>query len=193
MRVLPLIALSLPLALGLSSPAAASAVPPVEFRAGQTVASAGWTLGNTIPFTLDLDHALSERQSLGVSYAPLGNWWAAAVRTTTRLDLDTYGASWGLTLSGGPGYFPLFDKGAYALWFQPALAFSMRLFGSNFYLRGSSGPVLTAYLTPTGPDLLVQPYLWPIWTNGELAYRFDDRNELTFGTIGSMLGYRATF
>ena len=184
MRLLPAATLALAIALGAAGPAAASTVPRVDFSRGQTMVSVGL-------LDVNIDHAITDQVALGLSYASLGNW-AAAARVTVRTGGDPEGYSWGWTASAGPGYFPFYPSSHYGVWAQLAATASHRVGDTNLFFRGTAGPVLTALFNPYGQEVAVIPYLFPIWINWEFAYRLSPSSELTF--LGpNLVGYRGTF
>ena len=172
-------------------PAMASTIPSLDFRQGQTMVSLGLA-------DLSIDHALSDRLSIGLSGAYvlpahllLVPGSTAAIRATSPL-LRLYNVELGLMVSAGYGAFsfpgPAFLGQSGKYWWQPAfnVAIASRAPFEKWTSRITLGPLLWMEQPPPGFSA------WFFLPNIELGYRLDPANELTIGG-NSLIGWRRVF
>jgi len=169
------------LPLLLAAPAAAaSTLPRVDVGAGQTTLAVG-------ALDFNLDRAIGDHASLGVSYAYVGAH-VAAVRGVYRLAGEPDGFCWGLALSAGFAPYPYWTEtvdtslgdvsNLAELFFQPAVVWSVPFW--NFRFRASLGPNFNARIRAQQSYRYMENEVFPIVPNLELAYVFG-RGEVTLG------------
>lgn len=172
----PVIGLAL---LAVPVAASASILPTLDLQRGQHIVAAGVADGN-------YDYALSDHQSIGLSYTFFGS---TAARTTFRLGGQAGGPNWGCTLGGGTVYNPNKSYGVgppSGIWLSPALVGTLPL--GFLVLRAALGPGLV-WSSETVDDKVVNDLTWWLMPNLEVAVRFNPKSELTFGGQG-ILGWR---
>lgn len=175
--------------LSLPEPARASTIPPVNLNQSEVAITAGI-------YDLGVDFGLTDHLSFGVSsVAPFDSHGLLAFRVLylplgVQRNLN-FGlmASFGTAPSAGffrpyngdDATFPVTHTG----WFQPALGFIASLYPLPVSIRATVGPVF--------PEPQVPPYLPSFlkyaWPNVEVAYRFNEFNELTLGG-NAIVGWR---
>lgn len=187
------LAVAIAAALATAAPAAASTLPPLDYRAGQTVVAIGFP-------DLNVDHALSDRLAAGltvlyippiIEWSPARTqpdgtvipasrpfWLAAGPRVTYRLAGEADGTALGVSTTAG------ILGPQWNWWVQPSLVGSLSLWGV-VRLRGSLGPVITS-------SFLANPWGFGLWPNAEMAIRVLPDHELTLGG-NALVGWRGRF
>lgn len=171
----------------------ASTLPPVDFKQSDRKLSVGM-------FDASFDYAPLEKLSIGASFvsehhqAPdislLFVPRTLALRATYRFWDGPTGLCLGATLSGGTTFLDrraVMDSTSltYGYWLQPALNLTLPIVSPHLTLRATTGPSFDRNFT-------IDSLLWRVWPSVEVAYRFNQRHELTLGG-NSLLGWRGTF
>lgn len=184
MRSLTAPFLALVLAGAGALPAAASTLPPLPQKAGQSTVSLGVPDAN-------YDYAFTDSLSVGVSalYFPPG-FASPGLVAAPRLSYRFFGSdddfALGATLSAG--YFENVGYGTQTpsrmLWVQPAINASIAL-GPVVRVRCTLGPALLENTDFTNGMVLPLP-------NVEVAFKLHPQHELTLGG-NSLVGWRGRF
>ena len=184
-------------------PAVASTLPRVDFSQGQTIVSTGL-------LDVNVDHAVLDQWSVGLSLMPLPSGYAwfdpvlsplsAAVRSTYRVGAIG-NVAMGVTVSAGV-FTPLITGGRrpslnpfpdlpllryqYRAFIQPAfnVAWPLGSEEGHWTLRATLGPVLFADW--------VSHDLVPLWPNIEFSKQLSANSELTILGNG-LIGWRGLF
>ncbi|MDB5096637.1 MAG: hypothetical protein JWM80_1058, partial [Cyanobacteria bacterium RYN_339] len=164
----------------LALPAAASTLPRVDMKRGETAVAAGF-------FDFCLDRAIGDRASLGLGYTWVGSHVAFA-RGVYRLAGEVDGPTFGLTFAAGTAPYPYWSDMSDTslgdittpaqLFFQPAVVWAVPFW--NFRFRATLGPTIFSRVRVQQSFRYMENEIFPIVPDFELAYNFG-RGEITLG------------